>query len=745
MNRVLLNFTLAVLAGILLPETTFVYAAAAAVLFVFYIIIYKKYRRHAVLPIVFGVAIGVFLSIHAPCAEQSPLYPYVNEKISCKVEVASVPSRKTDYVKFNGIVREANGISVRENAIVYVYGDADFKVNDLLTFDLIKVKQPQQQMNFGGFDYRKYLSGRRVFFTLSGNAKNMSDCTPCTMTLRRMAVRANAWLCERMENCFDKNTAAVLKGIFLGDKTDVPKQVTEQFRNSGLSHVMAVSGLHLTILVMLLGILLRRLPKFLKNSILVLAVICFAFITGFTASVVRASVMLIMLTAADTFYREGDSLTNLSLIGLVMLVTNPNVIYDASFVLSYSSTLGIICIYPHLRDAFPSWTPAWMREGIPITVSAQIGSLPFLILDYGQFSLVAVFSNLFIGIFMPILFAVSLIALFIPLHLFVLLAEGLVFLLTSWAAFCANIPGLLIHIPLNILIMGAFFIFSLSFLLLGAVKQWKVRIGTWIACAGLLVCGTVYALFPPRTTEITFLSVGQADCALVRTADGENFLIDTGTEYSGENEVVDYLYRNGIYKLDGIFISHFHDDHCGGLLPVLSEIPAKAVYVADVSGSCALRDECMDYAAQNDIPVIKLSKGNKLQFPKMDISVLYPEKGKVQAGTNAASLAVRLDNKDVSAVFAGDLEKDNLLQNCDTDILKVSHHGSKNGSTQEFLSNNTPEIAVISLGENNLYDFPRQETIDKLSGFTDKIYRTDLNGTVRISCKNHEYAVQTLR
>lgn len=745
MNRVLLNFTLAVLVGILLPKSTLAYAAAAAVLLVSYIIIYKKYRRHIVLPITVGLALGIFLSIHAPCAEQRPLYPYVGEKISCKVEVASVPISKTDYVKFNGIVREANGVAVCENVIVYVYGGSDFKVNDLLTFDEIKVKQPQQQMNFGGFDYRKYLAGRRVFFTLSGNAKNLSACTPCAMSPRRLAVRSNAWLCDRMEKCFDKNTAAVLKGIFLGDKTDIPKQIIDQFRNSGLSHVMAVSGLHLTILVMLLGILLKRLPKLLKNGILVLAVVCFAFITGFTASVVRASVMLIMLMAADTFYREGDSLTNLSLIGLVMLISNPNVIYDASFVLSYSSTLGIICIYPHFRSAFPPWMPAWLRDGFSVTLSAQIGSLPFLVLDYGQFSAVGVLSNLLIGIFMPIMFAAAIIALFVPLHLFVLIAEGCVFLLTKWAAFCAGIPGALIHIPLNSLIIASLLMFSISFLLLSVLKQWKIRIAAWSLCAFMLISGVVWAILPPRTTEITFLSVGQADCALVQTTDGKDFLIDTGTEYSGENEVVDYLFRNGIYKLDGIFISHFHHDHCGGLISVLNEIPAKVVYVADVSGSCPLRDEFMDYAVRNDIPVKKLSKGDELLFPKIDVSVLYPEEEKEKAGTNEASLVLRLENKDVSAIFAGDLEKDNVLQNCDTDILKVAHHGSKNGSTQEFLDNNTPEIAVISLGENNVYDFPRQETIDKLSGFTDKIYRTDLNGTVRIFCKNRSYSVQTLR
>ncbi len=181
------------------------------------------------------------------------------------------------------------------------------------------------------------------------------------------------------------------------------------------------------------------------------------------------------------------------------------------------------------------------------------------------------------------------------------------------------------------------------------------------------------------------------------------------------------------------------------MISVLNEIPAKVVYVADVSGSCPLRDEFMDYAVRNDIPVKKHSKGYELLFPLIDVSVLYPEEEKEKAGTNEASLVLRLENKDVSAIFAGDLEKDNVLQNCDTDILKVAHHGSKNGSTQEFLDNNTPEIAVISLGENNVYNFPRQETIDKLSGFTVKIYRTDLNGTVRIFCKNRSYSVQTLR
>lgn len=134
-----------------------------------------------------------------------------------------------------------------------------------------------------------------------------------------------------------------------------------------------------------------------------------------------------------------------------------------------------------------------------------------------------------------------------------------------------------------------------------------------------------------------------------------------------------------------------------------------------------------------------------MQLSDMKISVLHPESGVKKDETNESSMVIFAENPDVSAVFTGDLEKDNVLENCDADILKVSHHGSKNGSTQEFLDECTPQIAVICLGENNVYGFPKQETMDKLQAFTKEIYRTDLNGTIRISCDNRAYSVQTLR
>ncbi len=740
-----MNFTIAVLIGILIPPNVIVYAAVFVFLAIAYIFVYLKTKRHFILVLCLGFFTGIFAASMAQEADDRPLYPYVEQEIPAVVEVASNPVVTENYTKFQAIVRSANGVDMQEKLIMYVYGDSNIKANQRIAFSAIKIKLPKNMRNFGGFDYRRYLTGKNIFFTANAQSKNILEIQDYPMNFRRAAVKVNAQICTRIENSFDAQTAAVLKGIFLGDKTDIPDDVIRHFRDSGLSHVMAVSGLHLTMLVMLIGLVLKKVPRWLRNLIVVLTVIGFSFIVGLPFSVIRAGFMLIFLILANSFYQENDSLTNLSAIALILLLSNANVIYDTGFVMSFTATLGIVCIFPWLRKLFAPSIPASIADCISITVAAQIGTLPFMILSFGQFSFMAIISNLIICVVLPLIFLFGITALILPAQPLIYIGKLCVWVLSKWAQFCADIPGQLLYIPQNVFVLVGLFGFTVFCLTAAAFQNKKVLAWCLTISVGFSAFGCVYAILPPANTEITFINVDQADAALIQTEKGDAFLIDTGTEYAGENEVVEYLLRNGVYKLSGIFISHFHDDHCGGLIPVLETIDVEHVYIPDTKDVGINQYTLLQYAEKNDISVHTLSKGDTVQFSDMVVSVLHPESGEQADETNVSSMAVRLENKDVIAVFPGDLENDSVLENCKADILKVSHHGSKNGSTQEFLNKCTPEIAVMCLGENNVYGFPKQETLDKLEQFTDKIYRTDLNGTVQVICDDRNYFVNTLR
>ncbi|MBQ3114518.1 MAG: DNA internalization-related competence protein ComEC/Rec2 [Clostridia bacterium] len=740
MNRVLLNFTLSLLIGAILPKNPILFALIFSILFIAGIIHFCVAKRLVALTIILGIASGAISSLCTKTAEKSALYPALDSTISCTVNVDSVPVKTDKYTKFTASLPEYEN----EKMIIYMYDAPDIKVNQELYLENLSVRLPGTKMNFGSFDYRKYLTGRNIYFQGSANGKDILQTNDLPLNLFRLAVHTNYILCKKIDTAFSPECASVLKGVLLGDKSDLSDETEKNFRNSGLSHVLAVSGLHLTMITMLLGMLLRKAPRIIKIPILALVVIGFAFVTGLPASVVRAATMLLILYIGDLIYAEADGLTSLSAAALLLFAFNPNCIYDTGFVLSFSASLGIILLYNSLKSLFPESVPDYFKDCISVSLSAQIGTLPFLVLSFGQLTTMSVISNLLVGLLMPIIYVLCTLSLLISSTTILILSKFILNVFIKWAEICANIPGQVIHIPINVFVIIGLFIFSGTALLNSLFKDKKIPVAIMFVTAVCVIISSLTELIPPKNTTLTFLNVGQADCTLVETPDGNKFLVDCATDTMADSEIVDYLNRNAIFSLDGVFISHFNDDHSGGLIKVLEDVKTNVVYIPDTKDIGQWQYDLIEYAKSNDITLIYLSEGDTVSFTDLKISVLNPPSNTFADGDNNSSAVLKVENKDVSLLLPGDIEEDASIRNCDTDILKVSHHGSKNGTTQEFLKNNTPEIAVISLGFNNMYGFPKQETIDKIENYTDKIYRTDLNGTVKITCNNRVYTVDTL-
>lgn len=741
LNRVLLNFTLSLLVGAVLPKNPTLFVLIFLILFITGIIHFCIAKRLVVLTIILGIASGVIATSYTKTAEKSALYPMVDTTITCTVNVDSVPDKTDKYTKFTASLPEFEN----EKIIIYIYDAPDIKVNQQLYLEKLSIRLPGTKMNFGGFDYRKYLTGRNIYFQGSASGKDILQTNELPLNLFRLAVQTNSDLCKKIDGVFSPECASIFKGVLLGDKSDLTNETEEDFRNSGLSHVLSVSGLHLTMITMLLGLFLRKLPRIIKLPILGAFVIVFAFITGLPASVVRAATMLLILYIGDLIYAEADGLTSLSAAVLLLFAFNPNCIYDTGFILSFSATLGIILLFDSFKGLFSESVPDYFRDCISLSLSAQIGTLPFSVLCFGQLTTMSVISNLLIGLLMPIIYVFCTLSLLISNASLLMLSEMMLKVFVKWAEICANIPGQVIHVPTNIFVIIGLFVFTGIALINSLFKNKKIPIAVMFISLVFVLISSLTEFIPPKNITLTFLNVGQADCTLVETPDGNKFLVDCGTESMAKSEIVGYLNRNGIFSLDGIFISHFNDDHSGGLIKVLEDIKTNVVYIPDTKDIGQEQYDLMQYAQSNDITLIPLSEGDTVCLSDLEISVLNPPSNMYADGDNSSSVVLKAENKDVSALFPGDIEKDESIRNCDTDILKVSHHGSKNGTTQEFLKNNTPEIAVISLGLNNMYGFPKQETIDKIEIYTDKIYRTDLNGTVKITCKNREYTVDTLR
>ena len=737
-------FTLSVIAGIIVCKNSILITVIFAGLLVSYLLTFLLKRRHIPFVLILGFSLGLLLSFNADKVYDSPLYKFKGESVKAEIEVLNVPVKADNYVKFMGCVKSINDTEVKEKVIVYVYNEKNIAENSKVTFDGIKFNIPDSNRNFGSFDYRKYLTGKNIYFTATADKSKITEIESLEMNLPRRLVSFSAYLERRVDKTLPGRTADIFKAVLLGKDDYVDEQTIESFRESGLSHIMAVSGLHLTILVMFLGLFIKRLNKWLRFIITTIFIIVFSAIVGFPYSVIRAAVMLIVITFADCLLIEGDSITNLSLIALILIIINPNTIYDTGFVMSFTATLGILSLYTYIRSKMPVSMPNSIKDSIAITLSAQVGTLPFSVINFGQFSLLAIISNLLIVILLPLIYLFGIISVITGFSMFVNINVMMVDILIWWTKFCSSIPGQIQHIPYNAFVIFGISAFSLSFLTITAWKNRRNAITLIIMSLFITLSGILWQIKPVNNTKITFLNVEQSDCSLVQSGTTA-FLVDSGTEYMGKAEVVDYLLRNGVKRLDGIFVSHFDIDHSGGLTHILENVDVSVVYIPDTIDVGKKQYEFLQYAIKNNIPVYTLKAGDKIKMNDVDIKVLHPEENKVLDGKNDSSLVFRAENSDMSILFPGDLEKDNILKDCDTDLLKVSHHGSKNGSTEEFLHKCTPKIAVISLAENNMYGFPHENTIEKLSKYTDKIYRTDLNGTIEVYCDDYEYKVKTLR
>ena len=267
--------------------------------------------------------------------------------------------------------------------------------------------------------------------------------------------------------------------------------------------------------------------------------------------------------------------------------------------------------------------------------------------------------------------------------------------------------------------------------------------------------------FIPKNLKIHFIDVGQGDSTLIITPHNKTILIDGGgssnSDYDvGKNTLLPYILDRGIKKIDIIIISHFDDDHVGGLFYILKEIKVEKVIIGKQFENCENYEKFMEIVKEKNIKVIEVKSGNRIKIEKnLYIDILWPTDKEITENVlNNNALVFKLNYKDFSILFTGDIEEvaekkilklysksEKILK---ADILKVAHHGSKTSSTEEFLDLVKPKIALIGVGKNNKFGHPNEEILERLEDLNCKIFRTDLNGEISIVIKfNGVYKIKT--
>ena len=548
-----------------------------------------------------------------------------------------------------------------------------------------------------------------------------------------------------------EKTQGLLRSICLGDKTELDPSLAVSLRRDGLSHVTAVSGLHLSFTVMLFNFLflLLGIPYRIRYLLGILVAMFFTALVGFPLSCIRACVMLIIFSLGMALNLFADGLTSLSVAAFLIVLVQPLAVRDVGFLLSVLATGGIITLRAPIENFL---FPKKIKERSPrinkvyrsitgilsCSVAVAITTLPVTLTVFGSVSLIAPLANavlifplqllFMLGIFMVLLGFIPGIGAAIGFACD-LLYEGI----NGVAEFFGRLPFASVSsidysgVIMLVLFLGIIGIGLYHFL------RYKRRSFVILMTAFLCYCGLYsgfYALsHSAEPVEIAFVNVGQGDCTVVSKG-GRAVILDYGGSSEERYNLIEYLKKRNIYTVELLAFTHLHDDHTNGLSTLFGNVYVDQILYPDLEYDSpeilAMMAEQPSSIITDNTPLTVLD--NVTLIPIAD-AALDPALNK----ENERCVCYRVEYGKTSLLVTGDIEAKaemKILPSMeDCTLLKVAHHGSATSSMYPFLKAVSPEIAVISAGENT-YGLPDEAVLDRLATICPEVYNTQIHGTV---------------
>lgn len=597
----------------------------------------------------------------------------------------------------------------------------------------------------------------------------------------RDAFRESLYQCKNylsllLRACCPEREAAVLGAMLLGEKGLLDEEIKGLYQQNGIVHILAISGLHLSILGMGVYKLLQRIrtPKVINIILTVSLMYGYGVMTGMGVSVVRALVMFAMKLAASLFRRSYDLFTAMMTAALLILTGQPRYLFHSGFLFSFGAICGIGFL-PAVSVHFPAkpkclralFTGAWI----------SLSTLPVYLCFYYEFPPYSVLLNLLVIPCMGIVLGSGIAtlasgALFLPLgRAAVRPGIAVLFLYEKCCEFCAELPGKkwIAGRPADFQVVIFLLVFAVLVLFAKKLKRRQFF-------AGIAVAMTILFLRVPMGLELTFLDVGQGDCICLSEPSGRHILIDGGSSDKSDvdaYQIVPFLKYRGVSGLDAVFVTHPDSDHENGIRGMLENYEENGIRIGmlvlpDVEeGSKNENYLTLAALAKNKgVPVRFISCGEKISLGKVMLTCIHPYQGYVNQDSNAYSTVLYLDYGDFSALFTGDLEGEGeelvkqrlrlfiegkaLRSGQESanvtvghiSLLKVAHHGSRNSTTEEFLALIKPKIALISAGKDNRYGHPHRETLERLKEQGCRIYQTPESGAVTLRVRRGKVYVE---
>lgn len=620
----------------------------------------------------------------------------------------------------------------------------------------------ERASNPGQFDAYSYyqilgISYRLNQAVISAKSQNYNRFTQTAHQIRN-------FLSEKLSESLPEREAALMQTMLLGEKGGMDKELKALYQRNGIAHILAISGLHISMLGMGMYSMLRKCAVPMKASAVLSALVMFLYcmMTGFSVSAVRAVIMFSLHMAAVIVERTYDMLTAVAVAAVLILINQPLYLRHSGFIFSFGCVLGIGLILPALTEGRKEIHP--MMKRMLGGLGMMVVTLPVYLWFYYQFPVYSVFLNLLVIPLMSFLMAAGLLLLACsilcpPAALpFVLLIKGILGIYEKVCGICDMLPG-------NLLTCGRpekwqIAIYLLAFLLLIFLRKKGNILLSW----GISATAVFLIMIPTKTgINITFLDVGQGDCICVENSYGKNYLIDGGSSsvsHVGEYRIIPFLKSQGISRLEAVFVTHPDEDHCNGIKELMESgdlqgIAVKHLVLPDIAldGKEEAYLELEQIADKAGIPVSYISRGQKIADDRLTITCLHPDKGYSAKDANEYSIVLTLTSGNFSVMLTGDIEGEGeqkltqLLQKEEkggrTTVLKVAHHGSKYSTGETFLETVSPDIALISAGENNSYGHPHEEVLNRLTEAGSHIYQTKESGAITVSYRRQKVRIET--
>lgn len=697
---------------------------------------------------------------------------------------------KEDYVSYIVKLGKENNSKFKDKFILNIYKTSFGKVisqkEDITKFeygDCLKVTGkisiPEYMNNPGEFNYKNYLYSNNIYGII--NTYSAVEKVEYSLNFFEKVIASlnqyKEYMSQKLDNRIDTKYSNVLKGIIYGEKIGIEEEIKENFKVLGVSHILSVSGSHISSVIFALNLVFFKLKdKRIKGILKIFLITIYVIIFGMGISSIRAYLMILATIISDMKNKKVDKIKTLILAFLIILFFTPYAIFNLGFRLSFLATLGITLFLPlfnkfkknklknmNCKIKFLKFLLSYILDSVFLTISVQIMILPIEISSLNSISLLIVISNFVFGIFtMPVQVIGSIYMLFSYVtyldNILIFLLKYIVQLMLYILDVLAKRPytlttmsyPIIFHLIYYILVLCIYLLFKLK----SSIKvlshklkyKWrKIKILS-IICIAIyifsIVIYTVYIIY--YSSFVYFFNVGQGEMSYIKAKD-KSVIIDIG---SVSNTLAGYTISNyfksqNVSFVDMVILTHMHSDHVNGFSKLLEICKVGKVIYVPPKEDTDVYNEFLSLCKKYDVKICEGVKGDKYKLGDITIEILSPGREKIQdkdyINTNSLICKVSVNEKNMLYMADATHATEKYLLNSsklkDIEIIKVAHHGSKNGSLDEFIEKVKPRFAVIS-AKKKYYNHPHENTIETLKKYNVHILITENIGAIKFNMYN---------